>query len=91
MEEKTTTIEMFYTLTCPNCRTFEKMIKDILPDFGEKFHFKKTLASSPVGYLKTLKLGIHSVPTVLIENKIVFRSVPAREELIKQLNQYFNN
>lgn len=82
---------MFYTLTCPNCRVFEKMIKDVLPDFGEKFTFKKTLASSPVGYLKTLKLGIHSVPTVLIENKVVFRSVPGKEELIKQLHQYLNN
>jgi len=28
-------IEMFYTLTCPNCKTFQKMLKDVLPQFGE--------------------------------------------------------
>jgi len=90
-EDKKTTIEMYYTLTCPNCRVFQRMLEEVLPAYNDKFIFKKTLASGPVGYLKTLKLGIHSVPTVLIENKVVFRSVPAKEELIKQLNQYLNN
>jgi len=86
-----TPIEMFYTLSCPNCRVFQRMLEEVLPAYNDKFIFRKTLASSPVGYLKTLKLGIHSVPTVLIENKIVYRSVPTKEELIKQLNQYLNN
>ena len=81
-------IEMFYTFTCPNCKTFQKMLKDVLPQFGEKFEFKKTLANSPIGFIRTAKLGIHSVPTVLIDNEIVWREVPAKQELINKLKMY---
>ena len=81
-------IEMFYTFTCPNCKIFEKMLNNILPQFGDKFEFKKTLANSPMGFIRTTKLGIHSVPTILIENKIVWREVPEKQELINKLNNY---
>ena len=90
-EDKKITIEMFYTLTCPNCRIFQRMLEGVLTSYGDKFMFKKTLASGPAGYFKTLKLGIHTVPTILFDNTIVFRSVPTKDELIKQLNQYLNN
>jgi len=81
-------IEMFYTLTCPNCRTLKRMLDEVLPTFGSKFEFKRTLANSPVGMVRTMKLGINAVPTLLINNEIVFRQVPTREELISKLNQY---
>lgn len=90
-ESKPTIIEMYYTLTCPNCRTFQRILDEVLPEYGDRFTFKKTLASGPVGFVKTLKLGIHSVPTVLINNQIAFRNVPSRKELIEKLNQYTNN
>ncbi|WP_353851492.1 thioredoxin family protein [Tenuifilum sp.] len=81
-------IEMYYTLTCPNCKTLKKMLKDILPDFGDRFELKTTLANGPVGMVRSMKLGIHSVPTLLINNEIVFRSVPTKQELINKLNSY---
>ncbi len=89
-ESKPTVIEMYYTLTCPNCRTFQRMLDEVLPGFGDRFIFKKTLASGPVGYIKSLKLGIHSVPTVLVDSQIAFRNVPSRNELIEKLNHYIN-
>ncbi len=81
-------IEMFYTFTCPNCKIFEKMLNSILLQYSDKFEFKKTLANSPMGFIRTTKLGIHSVPTILIENKIVWREVPEKQELINKLNNY---
>jgi len=81
-------IEMFYTLTCPNCKTLKKMLKDVLPEFGDKFEFKATLANGPVGIVKTMKLGIHAVPTLLINNEIIFRGVPTKQELIDKLKTY---
>ncbi len=81
-------IEMFYTFTCPNCKMFKKMLEDVLPQFKGKFEFKKTLASSPIGFIKTAKLGIHSVPTVLINNEIVWREVPTKQKLINKLKMY---
>ena len=78
-------IELFYTLTCPNCGPLKRMLTEILPEFGDKFVFKTTLASAPIGMLRSMKLGIHSVPTLLINDKIVFRELPSREDLINKL------
>jgi len=85
------TIEMFYTLTCPNCKILKRMLDEVLPQYVDKFQFKKSLANSPMGMVRTMKLGIHSVPTLLIDNKIAFRSVPQKEELINTLNSFINN
>lgn len=41
------TIELFYGLTCPHCRTLKKILKEILPAFDERFELKETLVSSP--------------------------------------------
>ena len=89
MEEKNKIlIEMFYTLTCPNCRILKSMLDEVLPQFENKFELKKRLASGPIGMYRTMKLGIHAVPALLIDNKIVFRNVPTKEELINKLNSY---
>ncbi len=81
-------IEMFYTFTCPNCKILEKMLNKVLPEFGDKFEFKKSMANSPIGMLRTMRLGIHAVPTLLINDEIIFRSVPTKEELINKLKMY---
>lgn len=81
-------IEMFYTLTCPNCKIMKQMLQEVLPQFGDRFELKTTLANGPLGMARTLKLGIHAVPTLLINNEIVFRGVPAKQELISKLKTY---
>jgi len=89
--QSTVTIEMFYTLTCPNCKILKRMLDEVLPRYGDKFQLKRSLANSPRGMIRTMKLGIHSVPTLLIDNKITFRSVPKKEELINTLNSFINH
>ena len=81
-------IEMFYTLTCPNCRVLKRMLQEVLPEFGEKFKLETTLANLPIGMIRTMKLGIYAVPTLLIDNKIVFREVPSKQDLIDKLKTY---
>ncbi|MEI7830484.1 MAG: thioredoxin family protein [Prolixibacteraceae bacterium] len=81
-------IEMFYTLTCPNCRTMKRMLQEVLPEFGDKFKFETTLANLPIGMIRTIKLGIYAVPTLLIDHKIVFREVPSKQDLINKLKTY---
>jgi predicted DsbA family dithiol-disulfide isomerase len=88
MENKRILIEMYYTLTCPNCKILEKMLREVLPQYGDKFELKKVMANSPIGMIETMKRGIHAVPTLLIDKKIVFRSVPSKEQLIETLNKY---
>jgi len=89
MEKKTPVIiELFYTLTCPNCKIMKRMLDEILPAFGNKFELKKTMANAPIGMIKTMKLGIHSVPALVINNEIAFKQVPDKQELINKLNTY---
>ena len=88
IKEEPIPIEMFYTLTCPNCRVMKKMLQEVLPDFGDKFKLETTLANLPVGMIRTMKLGIYAVPTLLIANKIVFREVPSKQDLIIKLKTY---
>jgi len=85
---KPITIEMFYTLTCPNCKILKRMLEEVLPQFNDKFQFKKALANSPLGMIRTMKLGINTVPTLLINNEIVFKVVPTKQELINKLKMY---
>lgn len=86
--KKQVTLELYYTLMCPNCKTLLALFNDVLPGYNDKFLLKKTLASSPIGIIKTMRLGIHTVPTVVINNKVVLKAVPTKEELIQLLNQY---
>lgn len=89
MEKKTPVIiELFYTLTCPNCKIMKRMLDEILPAFGNKLELKKTMANAPIGMIKTMKLGIHSVPALVINNEIAFKQVPDKQELINKLNTY---
>lgn len=87
-EKKPIIIEMFYTYTCPNCRVMKRLLDEVLPEFGDTFKFKKSLANSPMGYIRTMKFNIHSVPALLIDNIVVFRSVPTKEELVNKLKTY---
>lgn len=87
-EKEPIPIEMFYTLTCPNCRVLKRMLQEVLPEFGDKFKLETTMANLPIGMIRTMKLGIHAVPTLLIDNKIVFREVPSKQDLIDKLKIY---
>lgn len=78
-------LELYYGLTCPHCRTLKNMLKEILPEFGDKIELKEILVSSPKGWIKSAKLGIHSVPALAIDDEIIFRSLPTKEELIRKL------
>jgi len=87
-KSKQVTIEMFYTLTCPNCKILQRVLDETLPEYGDKFLFKKTMANAPLGMIRTMRLGIHTVPALLINNEIAFKQVPTKQELMKKLNNY---
>ncbi|MEI8271627.1 MAG: thioredoxin family protein [Paludibacter sp.] len=81
-------IEMYYTLTCPNCKILQRILDEVLPTFSDKFVLKKTMANAPLGMIKSMKLGINTVPTLLINNEIAFKQVPTKQELLNKLNKY---
>ncbi|HRY97617.1 MAG TPA: thioredoxin family protein [Bacteroidales bacterium] len=79
-------LELFHTPGCPACKALGQMLDELLPGYGDRFRLKRTLASGPMGYVRTLRLGIHAVPALLIGGKVVFRQLPSRQELIETLN-----
>lgn len=87
-KSKPVSMELFYTLTCPNCKILQRMLEEVLPEYGDKFVLKRTMANAPLGMIKTMRLGIHTVPTLLINNEAVFKQVPSKQELINKLNSY---
>ncbi len=79
-------IELYYGIVCPYCKTAKSLIKKIIKENPGKISYKQTLISSPKGMINRYKLGITSVPTVLIDGKIVFRGLPEEEELKEELD-----
>jgi predicted DsbA family dithiol-disulfide isomerase len=84
----TVQLELFQNPGCPACKALNLMLDELLPAYGDSFTLKRTQASGPLGYVRTLRLGIHAVPALLINGKVEFRSLPARQELIDRLNSY---
>ncbi len=74
-------LELYTTLACPHCRTMKKTISDVLPEFPDQYQFKEISASSPIGYIKSLKNNIHSAPTLLIDGRVVARTAISKSEL----------
>lgn len=74
-------LELYTTLACPHCKTMKRTIEEVLPDFTDKFDFKEISASSPPGYIKSLKNNIHSAPTLLIDGRVVARTAISKTEL----------
>jgi len=64
------------------------MVKKFLMEEKGSFIFTETLVNSPSGMVRSLKKGIHSVPTLLLDDKIIFRDLPTEEELFKVLKNY---
>ncbi len=87
-EKQPIQIEMYYTFTCPNCKLMRRLLDEVLPKFKDRFVLKQKLANSPLGMVRTMKLGIHAVPALVIDGKVIFRSVPSKEELINKLKSY---
>ncbi|MHC1775268.1 MAG: hypothetical protein AB9834_07590 [Lentimicrobium sp.] len=78
-------LELYTTLACPHCKTMRRTIDEVLPDFTGQYKFSEISASSPLGYLKSLKNNIHSAPTLLLEGRVVARTAISKTELLNIL------
>ncbi|MBK6963294.1 MAG: hypothetical protein IPH20_04960 [Bacteroidales bacterium] len=75
-------LELYTTLACPHCKTMRRTIDEVMPDFIGQYKFSEISASSPLGYLKSLKNNIHSAPTLLIDGRVVARTSISKAELL---------
>ena len=75
------TLELYTTFACPHCKTLKKTIEEVIPEYSEQYQFREISASSPLGYIKSLKNNIHSAPTLLIDGQVVARTAISKTEL----------
>jgi glutaredoxin len=78
-------LELYTTFACPHCKTMKRTIAEVLPEFEGEYQFSEVSASSPIGYIKSIKNNIHSAPTLLIEGLVVARTALSKTELINLL------
>ncbi|KAF0195383.1 MAG: hypothetical protein FD166_2959 [Bacteroidetes bacterium] len=78
-------LELYTTFACPHCKTMKRTISEVLPEFEGQFQFSEISASSPIGYIKSLKNNIHSAPTLLIDGRVMARTALSKTELINLL------
>lgn len=73
---------------CAPCQYMVESVKDILPLYGDKIVWRESLIKSLAGIRRTKQLGVNTLPTMLINNEVVFDNiVPTKEELCKAIDK----
>ncbi|MBE0522278.1 MAG: thioredoxin family protein [Candidatus Methanoperedenaceae archaeon] len=77
-----TTIELYYSDTCHDCHQLRLLLMQILP---RNVKFKEINTSYPEGQARALQLNIMSVPTIAIDNEVVFVGRVSKEEILNEI------
>ncbi|NOZ82193.1 MAG: hypothetical protein GXO63_03550 [Candidatus Micrarchaeota archaeon] len=77
-------VEILKTHTCPWCPVASEVVKSIAREY-ENVDVIETFLETPEGAEKAKKLGVTSVPTILVEGKIFSVGVPDPDELRKAI------
>ncbi|MDO4559652.1 MAG: uroporphyrinogen decarboxylase family protein [bacterium] len=73
---------------CAPCQYMVESVKSVLGQYEGKIVWKETLIKSLSGIRRTQKLGVSTLPTMLINNQVVFDNiVPNKEELCAEINK----
>lgn len=73
---------------CAPCQYMVEGIKRIAPHYGEKLAYRETLIKSLAGIKRTQSLGVTTLPTMLMNNEVVFDNItPTDEELKKEIDK----
>ena len=70
-----------------------RVVESVIPDFGCELQVKKIVTKEMAGALRygelSKRLGRPApVPSIFIDEKLIFEITPGREELIECLNRY---
>ena len=73
---------------CAPCQYMCEAVRSVEKHYGKRLLWRETLIKSLAGIRRTQKLGVSTLPTLLINNEIVFDNlVPTREELIREIDR----
>lgn len=73
---------------CAPCQYMCEAVRSVEEHYGKRLVWRETLIKSLAGIRRTQKLGVSTLPTLLMNNEIVFDNlVPTREELIREIDR----
>ncbi len=71
-------VQLVYTTTCQYCPSAKKLFKDLQKQY--KFEYEEIDAISPKGQELVGRFSIMAVPTIIVDDKVAFVGVPARDK-----------
>ena len=73
---------------CAPCQYMLEAVKSVESQYGDKLQWRETLIKSAAGIKRTMELGVSTLPTMLINNEVVFDNlVPTSEELSAEIEK----
>lgn len=73
---------------CAPCQYMCEAVKNVAPIYGDKLSWRESLIKSAAGIKRTMALGVATLPTLLINNEVVFDNItPTTDALIKEIEK----
>ena len=73
---------------CAPCQYMCEAVKSVEAHYGDRLTWRETLIKSLAGIRRTQKLGVQTLPTMLINNEVVFDNiVPTTDELRRAIDK----
>ena len=73
---------------CAPCQYMLEAIKQVMPHFGDKLSYRETLIKSLAGIKRVQELGVKTLPSILLNNEIVFDNIiPTESELKAEIEK----
>ncbi len=73
---------------CAPCQYMLEALKNVMPQFGDKLSYRETLIKSLAGIKRVQQLGVKTLPSILLNNEIVFDNIiPTENELIGEIRK----
>lgn len=73
---------------CAPCQYMVEAVKSVASEYKDKLSWRESLIKSLAGIKRTQKLGVSTLPTMLINNEVVFDNItPTSDELRKEIEK----
>lgn len=73
---------------CAPCQYMVESVRGVAGKYGDKLQWRESLIKSLAGIKRTQTLGVTTLPTMLINNEVVFDNItPTYEELCREIDK----